>query len=212
MLRCPRDPCTKARPFPALTEPTTTLPSNVTSSATPPDHVHGTHNTTMATVEPIATPLPTTGTGTTSSGVTSGVTTPGHIHGSHNTTTTTNVTTVAPNTTPLPTAGTGTTSSDVTSGVTTPGQIHGGHNLTTAPNVTTVAPNTTPLPTTTTSPSWTILPPIQDQICLQAGIKKPFYSILGNHYCQHTCLFRPMDECNLYLCYCNTSYFSTKYF
>ena len=63
---------------------------------------------------------------------------------------------------------------------------------------------------TTTAFDWTILPPIEDQICLQAGIKKPFYSILGNHYCQQTCLFRPMDECNLYLCFCSTQYLSTK--
>ena len=69
---------------------------------------------------------------------------------------------------------------------------------------------TSTLPPSTTSFDWTILPPIQDQICLQAGIKQPFYSILGNHYCQHTCLFKPMDECNLYLCFCNTPYLSTK--
>ena len=91
------------------------------------------------------------------------------------------------------------------------------HTVTTIP----ITVPTTGTPTASTSnpnaigpwcEDWTVLPPIQDQICLQVGIKKPFYSVLGNHYCQHTCLFKPMDLCNLYLCYCNTKCVSSRNF
>ena len=59
---------------------------------------------------------------------------------------------------------------------------------------------------------WTAIPPIQDQICIQAGIKEQFFSNMGNYYCQMTCLFQQMDKCNLFLCYCNTKFVTTKGF
>ena len=57
-----------------------------------------------------------------------------------------------------------------------------------------------------------LIPEIQDQLCIQAGIKDEYYSSLGNYYCQITCLFKPMDQCNLYLCSCSTKYVSSKGF
>ena len=75
-----------------------------------------------------------------------------------------------------------------------------------------VETTTTSTPTTTTEAGEEPEPPIHQQICIQAAIKNNFYSVLGNQYCIDTCQGRPMDECNLYLCYCTTQWLSTKHF
>ena len=49
-----------------------------------------------------------------------------------------------------------------------------------------------------------------EQVCTETGIKEPFYSDLGQKYCLQTCLGKPMSTCNLYICFCNTAYFTEK--
>ena len=59
------------------------------------------------------------------------------------------------------------------------------------------------------------IPPIYNQICHEAAIKENFYSIIGNQYCVETCQGKPMDQCNLYLCYsyvCTTQYVTNRGF
>jgi len=41
-----------------------------------------------------------------------------------------------------------------------------------------------------------------EPLCLQVGVKDRFWSQIGDYYCQATCLFKPMAQCNLYLCDC----------
>ena len=150
--RCPREDCTKGKPFPDGTIP------QLSTSTNPP------------TLQPSTSGSPPTS--STSSTSTESL----------------------PSTTETPTTISSTTTDQET----------------TQPTVKpTTQPPTTALPTPIpNSPSpcddWTVLPPMEDNLCLQSGIKPEFYSNLGNHYCQHTCLFKPMEVCNLYLCYCNT--------
>ena len=88
--------------------------------------------------------------------------------------------------------------------VTTPSTTTTTTTTTTAsPMLTSISIGTT---SSTTTISTTVIPPIQDQICVQSGIKDLYYSVLGQHYCRETCLNQPMDYCNLYICYCNTKY------
>ena len=75
-----------------------------------------------------------------------------------------------------------------------------------------VVETTTTTTTTTTEAAEPIQPPIHQQICIQAAIKNNFYSLIGNEYCIETCQGKPMDVCNLYLCYCTTQWLSTKNF
>lgn len=65
---------------------------------------------------------------------------------------------------------------------------------------------------TTLSTPGSVVPPLEQQICVEAGIKQNFYSNIGNDYCIKTCQGKPMDVCNLYLCYCRTKWVSTRDF
>ena len=76
---------------------------------------------------------------------------------------------------------------------------------------TTERPTTTEKPLTQ-KPVGPIRPPIHDQICIEADIKLHFFSIIGQEYCIETCQGKPMDLCNLYLCYCKTQWLSTRGF
>ena len=78
--------------------------------------------------------------------------------------------------------------------------------------VETTTTTSTSTTTTTEETAEPIQPPIHQQICIQAAIKNNFYSLIGNEYCIETCQGKPMDVCNLYLCYCTTQWLSTKNF
>jgi hypothetical protein len=66
-----------------------------------------------------------------------------------------------------------------------------------------LGPQTTPAPPT----GGPAPPPPSQQLCIQSGIKPQWYSAIGNHYCEVTCLFQQSYLCNLYLCYCNTKWY-----
>lgn len=78
---------------------------------------------------------------------------------------------------------------------------------TTTPTAVTQSPSTPSTPTTPTTPT---IPPLPEQVCTETGIKEAFYSDLGQKYCLKTCLGKPMATCNLYICFCNTAYFTEK--
>ena len=77
---------------------------------------------------------------------------------------------------------------------------------------TTISPTITTTTTITPTTSHDHIPPLYSQICVVAHIKENFYSIIGNQYCVETCQGKPMDQCNLYLCYCTTQYVTTRGF
>jgi len=61
-----------------------------------------------------------------------------------------------------------------------------------------------PLPalsTTTTEASISF----SEQICIKTNILEAYASLLGQSYCEYTCLNQKMDFCNLIICTCITA-------